>query len=267
MIKTKEYYKEVFKNTEANLIKIGSETLPVKEIIKNLEWAKTLEGSTFSDFDFYQKLVAIVFYSGFKAATVSAKLETIFNHFPDYDTVASYDEKRIAEILNDSKMIRNRNKIKACFENAKTFRKIVKEFDSFQNYIDSFNPYESFENLFLLKEELEYNFKGLGKITTYHFLTDIGLPVLKPDRVICRIFKRLGLIKNENQLLQTVIQGRKFAEFTGYPIRYIDIIFVVYGQMAHNSFGIERGICLEKNPQCNKCTITNFCNYYQQSNE
>src|SRR5947209_588372 len=32
----------------------------------------------------------------------------------------------------------------------------------------------------------------------YHFLTDIDMPVLKPDRVISRIFSGLGLIDNEN---------------------------------------------------------------------
>ena len=38
-------------------------------------------------------------------------------------------------------------------------------------------------------------------------MTDIGLPVLKPDRVITPIFKRVGLINNENMLLATVIHG------------------------------------------------------------
>ena len=87
----------------------------------------------------------------------------------------------------------------------------------------------------------------------YHFLTDIGMPVLKPDRVICRIFQRLGLIENEQQLLKTVIQGRKFAGATCYPIRYIDIVFVAYGQVQSLEFGMEKGICLKKKPLCNLC--------------
>jgi DNA-3-methyladenine glycosylase I len=116
-----------------------------------------------------------------------------------------------------------------------------------------------------LKEELEYRFLGLGRITTYHFLTDIGSPVIKPDRVICRIFQRLGLIDNEGQLLKTVIQGRKFAEATGQPIRYIDIIFVAYGQMQSKEFGIEHGICLEKNPACSLCDAKRFCIFYSRN--
>ncbi|WP_094226858.1 hypothetical protein [Methanolobus psychrotolerans] len=66
-------------------------------------------------------------------------------------------------------------------------------------------------------------------------MTEIGLPVLKPDRVITRIFKRIGLIESEDQLLKTVIHGRKFSQETGLPIRYIDIIFAIYGQMVSSA--------------------------------
>src|SRR5690606_16062988 len=138
--------------------------------------------------------------------------------------------KEIAEIVEDKKMIRNERKIRACIENAKTFKEIITKFGSFQNYLNHFEANKSFENLILLKEELEHRFEYLGCITVYHFLTDLGFNVLKPDRVIMRIFKRLGLIEHENQFLKAVIQGRKFSEATGYPIRYIDITFVKYGQ-------------------------------------
>ncbi len=91
-------------------------------------------------------------------------------------------------------------------------------------------------------------------------MTDIGLPVLKPDRVMCRIFKRLGLLENENQLLKTVIQGRKFAEATDLPIRYIDIVFVAYGQVKSEELGLIEGICL-KNPRCYECSIQEYCEF------
>ena len=114
----------------------------------------------------------------------------------------------------------------------------------------------------ILKDELQKRFHRLGKITVFHFLTDSGLPVLKPDRVICRIFERLGLIESRESLLEAVIQGRKLAEATGNPIRYVDIIFVAYGQIKSPEFGIEHGICLEKNPSCHLCGARTFCNYY-----
>lgn len=258
-------YKTIFAGIESTLINIGSKNLSVEKIRENLDCFKFLEGKIFSDADYYWKLVCVIFYSGFRAATVSDKLDLIRKYFPDYETVAVYGDSNISEILSDVKMIRNQQKIQACVDNALTFKSIVKEYDSFQKYIESFAPTESFENLILLKEELEYRFTGLGRVTTYHFLTDIGLPVLKPDRVICRMFQRLGFIESNKQLLKTVIQGRKFVQETGYPIRYIDIVFVAYGQMKSVEFGIEKGICLETNPSCKICGVKNYCNYYAQN--
>lgn len=211
-----------------------------------------------TDDEYFNMLKLIVFYSGFKADTVTRKLHIINNHFPDYKTISLFDEKNILAILSDKEMIKNRDKISAIISNAKTFKNIVDQYGSFQNYLESFEPELSFENLMLLKEELTYKFDYLGGITVYHFLTDIGLLVLKPDRVLTRIFERLGLIENEKQLLKTVIQGRKFAAATKKSIRYIDIIFVTYGQQG------SEGICLSKNPKCNLCGLTNQCNYFRQ---
>ena len=161
-------------------------------------------------------------------------------------------------------MIRNRRKIVACMKNANVFLKVIQQHGSFQQYIDSFGPTDSLENLVRLKEELQSRFHYLGGVTAYHFLTDIGLPVLKPDRVISRIFFRLGAIGAEDQPWETVLQGRKFAKATGLPIRYIDIVFVAYGQVQSLEFGVDQGICL-KRPRCQACGLTAYCRYYAES--
>ena len=258
-------YQTIFQKLESTLIGVGSANLPAEEICARLNESKHIDGKAFSDSDYYWILVCVVFYAGFKAATVTAKLDLIRQYFSDYETVSGYDEGKTDEILNDPGMIKNKRKIRNCIENAQVFKSIVNEYGSFQAYIDSFSPKASFENLMLLKEELEYRFKGLGRITTYHVLTDIGMPVLKPDRVICRIFERLGLIESDQQLLKTVIQGRKFAQVTGHPIRYIDTVFVTYGQAESREYGLSRGICLEKRPRCSICGLTDYCNYFRQN--
>jgi DNA-3-methyladenine glycosylase I len=254
-------YKGIFESVESTLISVGSQNALVDSIRENLDWYKHFEGKVFSDTDYFRNLVDVVFYSGFKAATVTAKLESIHKHFPDCQTVATYGEDKVSEILSDYTMIRNACKIRACIYNAQTFQNIVMEHGSFHDYIESFCPTDSFENLMLLKEELEYRFHGLGKITAYHFLTDIGMPVIKPDRVICRIFRRLGLIESDEQLLKTVIQGRKFAMATGHPIRYIDVVFVAYGQVESRWCGLTSGICTESNPSCSICGVRDLCIY------
>lgn len=257
-------YKTIFKCVESALISAGSANLPTDEIRARLDKFKDLQGRKFTDDEYYRTLVDVIFYSGFKATIVDDKLGLIHEYFPNYETVACYNERESEEILKDPKMIKNGRKVQACIKNAKVFKSIVSGYGTFQAYIDSFEPKVSFENLLLLKEELEYRFEGLGRITTYHFLADIGLPVLKPDRVICRIFERLGLIESRDQLLKAVIQGRKFAQATGHPIRYVDIVFVAYGQAGAQWLGLDRGICLEKNPRCSICRVTEYCNYYTQ---
>lgn len=260
-------YRTIFESIESTSITEGSNNLAEEIIRANLEPFKHFEGRSRTDAEYFRILVEVIFYSGFRAATVTAKLTKIHGHFPDYQTVANYSDEQVGKIFADSSMIRNRIKINACVKNAKVFREIVQEYGSFQNYVDNFSSSSSFENLMLLKEELEYRFDGLGRITTYHFMTEIGMPVLKPDRVISRIFKRLGLIENEEQLLKTVIQGRKFAESTGHPIRYIDIVLVAYGQVQSIEFGIERGICLEGKPSCSICGASRFCKFYSQKQQ
>lgn len=258
-------YRSIFAAVEAKLIEVGSQNLPVEQVGASLDKYKRVEGQAFSDDQCYSKLVAVTFYSGFRAATVSDKMPAICKHFPNYQTVVRYGEAEIREILRDGSMVRNERKIRSSVHNARVFQDIVQTYGSFQEYVDSFAPYNEFENLLLLREELEWRFKGLGEVTSFHFLTDLGLPVLKPDRVICRIFKRLGLIRSTDLTLRAVVEGRTFAQATGHPIRYVDIVFAAYGQVKSEGLGIKRGICVKNSPACQICGLRDYCEYYKQT--
>ncbi len=255
-------YKDIFGKVENTLKQCSS--FSKSEFDEQYGEFKKLKDKKWSDKEIFQRLTMIIFYSGFRASVVEDKEQIILNHFSDFNTVSEYTEENVSDILADATMIRNERKIRSCIANAETFKGIVNIYGSFQNYLNSFEAESSFENLTMLKEELEYRFKYLGGVTVYHFLTDIGFQVLKPDRVISRIFKRLGLIENEKQLLKTVIHGRKFARDTQLPIRYIDIILVKYGQEGiSKTFGLSNGICLDNNPKCEICKLKNYCNYFK----
>lgn len=258
-------YKDIFEKAEKTLKK---ETwFSEAEFEQQYGLFKEFGNKKRTDQELFELLIMIIFYSGFRASTVESKVKIILAHFPDSKTVSKYSTNNLRTILADSKMIRNKRKINSCIANAKIFQDLVEKFVSFNNYLESFNANSSFENLILLKEELEYRFEYLGGTTVYHFLTDLGFNVIKPDRVILRIFKRLGLIESEKQLLKTVVHGRQFAKETGHPIRYVDIILVKYGQRGESEmFGLKNGICLEKNPNCKVCGLTNYCEYYKSNN-
>jgi DNA-3-methyladenine glycosylase I len=259
-------YKAIFDAVESTLKKqYASED----EFNAKYQHFKLFESRTLSDDDYFSILVRIIFYSGFKAGTVAQRMDAIESSFPNINTVAHYEDKDISKLMLDTKMIRHKKKIVACIENARTMKRLIGKYGSVQNYITSYRPLESDENLFSLYNNLQRRlnrtegFSFLSNITAYHFLTDIGMQVMKPDRVIMRIFYRLGLISDRNQIFEAAVtKGRKFSQETGYPIRYIDVIFVKYGQAGKDSyFDLSDGICLEKHPKCHICSVTEYCRF------
>jgi len=256
-------YQAIFNNIYDTLLRNGKEDLK-----QRLDEFKTVAAQIFTDADFFRELVHVAFYSGFKAETVTRKLPVIDGFLSDYKKVAAYGENNVQEIMANTGMIRHERKIRGCIDNAKAFRAIIEEHGSFQQYLDSYRPLASSDNLMKLRRDLEAHFAYLSKVTSLHFLMEIGMPVLKPDRVISRIFYRLGLIDNESesedQLLKAIAVGRNFVQATGHPIRYIDIVFVAYGQVNSTGEGVQQGICLKDKPKCDICGVTKYCQYFRK---
>lgn len=144
-----------------------------KEFEEKFEAFKSYENRVMSDNDYYEVLVDIIFYSGFRASTVEKYLERIHTHFPDYHVVSNYSLDEIVKIKNDPNMIQNKSKIDACVQNAKRVTEIVDKYGSIKAYIDSFDHNSSDEALHRLKKSLESSFSFLGGVTSYHFMTDI----------------------------------------------------------------------------------------------
>jgi hypothetical protein len=145
-------------------------------------------------------------------------------------------------------------------------RTAKKQHGNFQGYIDSFATRESFENLLRLRKNLIRRFEYLSKVTSFHFLCKIGMPVIKPDVAIRRVFFRLGLVdsndETENAVCGVVREGEAFVRATGNPHCYVDIVFAHFGQMATPEINLDRGICLQEKPQCDLCGVSPLCRYF-----
>jgi DNA-3-methyladenine glycosylase I len=254
-------YERLFEAIKKGLFDEIAREKPDFDVEAKLQPCRELETRASSDDEIWDILVRVIFYSGFNAATVSKRLTAIRKHLGNYKVVRQLDKRAAATIAKDPTIVRNKRKIGACVANAEVFEKLIERHGSFTKYVDSYSPRASLENLFLLKEDLDGQFGGLGPTTTYHFMMDIGLPVLKPDRVVLRIFKRLGLIDQDYQLLRAITEGRKFATATGEPIRYVDRVIVTYGQESTPEFELKRGICLEEFPRCCVCPVRGDCLY------
>ena len=68
--------------------------------------------------------------------------------------IASYDQEKVDELMNNSGIIRNRLKIESTIKNAKAFILVQKEFGSFDRYIWNFVDGQTVHNKFKSLKEI-----------------------------------------------------------------------------------------------------------------
>ena len=108
----------------------------------------------------------------------------------DYEKVSCYDEKKVAELLTNKGLVRNRKKIEASIVNAKVFKVIREEFGSFSTYIWRFVDNKPVLNYFKESSEVpaitelaervskdlrKRGMKFLGPTTIYAHLQATGI--------------------------------------------------------------------------------------------
>ncbi|NOZ55116.1 MAG: DNA-3-methyladenine glycosylase I [Gammaproteobacteria bacterium] len=78
--------------------------------------------------------------SGLSWATILQKRQGYLRAFDNFDAqkIARYTDKKIAKLLLNPEIVRNKLKINATVENAKRFLEVQKEYGSFDAYIWSF---------------------------------------------------------------------------------------------------------------------------------
>ena len=104
--------------------------------------------------------------------------------------MARYDEKKIANLLNDPGIIRNRLKIRSAVTNARAFLEVQEEFGSFDKYIWGFtdgktvvNHWKSISELpartllsdTISKDLKKRGFTFVGSTIVYAFLQAAGI--------------------------------------------------------------------------------------------
>lgn len=86
--------------------------------------------------------------AGLSWITILRKRENYRKTFDNFEPekVALYGENKIAELLQNSGIIRNKLKINSSIKNAKAFLKVQKEFGSFDKYIWQFVNFQTIQN-------------------------------------------------------------------------------------------------------------------------
>jgi len=130
--------------------------------------------------------------AGLSWLTILKRREGYRRLYADFDPqqVASFDEERIAGMLQDTGIIRNRKKIESSINNAQRFLKIQSQYGSFCNYIWGFVDGRQIVNHFrqlsdlpatsplsdaLAKDMKQKGFRFLGPTILYAHLQATGL--------------------------------------------------------------------------------------------
>lgn len=93
-----------------------------------------------------------------------------FDNF-DIDKVAAYTEADRERLLADAGIIRNKLKVNAAIENAKTIQLLQKDYGSFEKWLESHHPKTKDEWVKLFKK----TFKFTGGEIVNEFLMSIGM--------------------------------------------------------------------------------------------
>jgi DNA-3-methyladenine glycosylase I len=130
--------------------------------------------------------------AGLSWLTILRKREGYRRAFDNYDAdkIAQYDAAKVAQLLQDPNIVRNRQKVSAAVTNAQAFIEVQKEFGSFDNYLWSFVGCQTMKNAWKSDSEIpartpeaeamsrdlvKRGFKFVGPTICYAFMQAAGM--------------------------------------------------------------------------------------------
>ncbi len=121
-----------------------------------------------NDAGYLEEMTRAVFQMGFSWRVIRDKWPAFRTAFEGFDvaTVAAYAEPDVERLLQDSGIVRNRRKIEATIENARSMWDLVQVHGSFHNYLRTLDPLDYPGR----RKELIRRFKHLGATGVFVFL-------------------------------------------------------------------------------------------------
>lgn len=125
-----------------------------------------------TDNELFERLILEINQAGLSWTTILNKQNNFKQAYHQFDieTVAQYTQTDINRLLNNAGIIRNKLKINAAIENAKTILVLQSQFGSFKNWLDNHHPKTKDEWVKIFKK----NFKFTGGEIVNEFLMSIG---------------------------------------------------------------------------------------------
>ena len=130
--------------------------------------------------------------AGLSWSTILNKMDTLCDAYDNFDPsfLRNYDDAKIAELLQNSGVIRNKLKVKAAIKNSDTYFAICEEFGTFDTYIWQFSDGKIIKNNWenqsqipahstlsdaMCKDLKRRGFSFVGGTITYAFMQSIGM--------------------------------------------------------------------------------------------
>ena len=130
--------------------------------------------------------------AGLSWITILNKRENYRRAFDNFDAnkIARYNSRKIEKLLVDPGIVRNRLKVAAAVQNAKTFLAVQKQFGSFDDYIWGFtggkpirNHWKSLKDIpattpasdAMSRDLIKHGFKFVGSTIRYAFMQAVGM--------------------------------------------------------------------------------------------
>lgn len=146
----------------------------------------------YDDRALFEKLILDGFQAGLSWITILRKRENFRKAFDNFDPakIARYDQKKIAALMNDAGIVRNRAKIEGAVNSAKAYLRIMEEGPGFSKLLWSFVggkpkinarkttasvPASTPESIAMSKELLKHGFKFVGPTIVYAFMQATGM--------------------------------------------------------------------------------------------
>ena len=142
------------------------------------------------------KLFEFLLLDGFQAGlswiTILKKRPNYCDAFDHFDAakIAAYDSNKVKALLANKGIVRNRLKIEAAIQNARSFLSVQKEFESFDKYIWQFTGAKTIQNAWTTLAEIpartdtsaamsndlkKRGFKFVGPTICYAFMQAAGM--------------------------------------------------------------------------------------------
>ena len=149
----------------------------------------------FDDAKIFEALLLEIFQAGLSWSIILNKREGLRRAFSNfsYKEISKYSDIKLDELILDTRIIRNKLKIKAARKNARAFLEIQKQFGSFSKYIWNFIKHKPIQKKFISSNQLPSSTTLSKKISVD--LKKRGFQFIGPT-IIYSLMQAIGMVND-----------------------------------------------------------------------